>query len=286
MEVFVRVVDARSFSAAARQLGIGQPAVSKTVAQLEDRLDVRLLLRSTRGLTPTESGEKFYEHAKRSIEEADEADLAARGAGAALCGRLRICAPVTFARLHIVPRLATFLTEHPDLEVEIILDDRKVDLMEAGCDIAFRMGDLADSALTARKIGQNRRLVVATPAYLDAGGKPHAPADLVGHQAIIYDHGGSVWTFRKGADETAVTLKGRVRVTAAEGLREAVLSGLGFAIASAWTFAPELSNGTVRPVLQDWTLPPIELWAMFPTGRRASAKARAFAGFIEEQLFT
>jgi DNA-binding transcriptional LysR family regulator len=286
MEAFVRVVDTGSFSGAARQLRVGQPAISKTIAQLENRLGVRLLLRSTQGLNPTEAGQNFYEHAKRSIEEAEEADLAARGAGAGFSGRLRICAAVTFARLHVIPCLSIFLAKHPALDVDIVLDDRRIDLIETGCDVALGMGKLVDSTLTARKIAQSPRLVVGTPSYFESAGEPQTPTDLVARQAVIYDHctGGALWTFRKGTAETSVTLNGRVRVTAAEGVREAVLSNLGFAISSAWMFAPELSAATVRPVLQDWALPPIDLWAMFPTGRRASAKARAFASFIEAQL--
>src|SRR5262249_7576493 len=131
MEAFVRVVDTGSFSIAARQLRVGQPAVSKTIAQLEDRLGVRLLRRSTHGLSLTEAGESFYAHAKRAIEEADEAALAARGAGTALSGRLRICAAVTFARLHVIPRLGEFLKAHPSLDLDLMLDDRHVDLIEA-----------------------------------------------------------------------------------------------------------------------------------------------------------
>jgi DNA-binding transcriptional LysR family regulator len=126
MEAFVRVVDSGSFSRAAKQLRLGQPALSKTIAQLEKRLGVRLLLRSTRGLTPTEAGRNFYERAKRAIEEADEAELTARGAGATLSGRLRICAAVTFARLQVIPRLPHFLAQHPALDVDVVLDDRSI----------------------------------------------------------------------------------------------------------------------------------------------------------------
>ena len=287
MEAFVRVIETGSFSGAARQLRIGQPAVSKAVAQIEERLGVRLLLRTTHGLSPTESGQNFYEHAKRAIEEAEEADLAARGASATLSGRLRICAAVTFARLHVVPHLATFLEQHPALDVDVVLDDRNIDLVEAGIDIALRMGSLTDSSLTARKIGQSRRLVLATPSYLAKRGEPRSPTDLVRHQAVIYDQrgGGAAWTFRQGSAETAITLKGRVRVTAAEGVREAVFSDLGLTVSSEWMFAPELKSGAVTTVLEDWSLPPIDLWAVFPTGRRASAKARAFVTFVEQQLF-
>ena len=287
MEAFVRVIETGSFSGAARQLRIGQPAVSKAVAQIEERLGVRLLLRTTHGLSPTESGQNFYEHAKRAIEEAEEADLAARGARAALSGRLRICAAVTFARLLVVPHLATFLEQHPALDVDVVLDDRNIDLVEAGIDIALRMGSLTDSSLTARKIGQSRRLVLATPSYFAKRGEPRSPTDLVRHQAVIYDQrgGGAAWTFRQGSAETAITLKGRVRVTAAEGVREAVFSDLGLTVSSEWMFAPELKSGAVTTVLEDWSLPPIDLWAVFPTGRRASAKARAFVTFVEQQLF-
>jgi DNA-binding transcriptional LysR family regulator len=285
MEAFVRVVDAGSFSAAARQLHLGQPAVSKMIAQLEKRLGVRLLLRSTQGLTPTEAGLRFYERAKRAIEEADEAESAARGANASLSGELRISAATTFARLHVVPRLAAFLAEHPDLEMQVILDDRNIDLIEAGIHVALRMGSLEDSALVARKIAQSPRRVLATPAYFKKHGEPKAPLDLVTHQAIVYDVGGGgrEWTFRKGSTETSVSLTGRVRVTAAEGVREAVLSGLGLAVASEWMF-PELKRGMVLMVLEDWMLPPMELWAIFPIGRHMSAKARAFVTFIEEAL--
>jgi DNA-binding transcriptional LysR family regulator len=286
METFVRVVDTGSFSLAARQLRIGQPAVSKTIAQLEDRLGVRLLLRSTHGLTATEAGRNFYEHARRSIEAADEADLAARGASANLSGRIKICAAVTFARLHVVPRLGIFLAEHPSLDVDIILDDRNIDLIEGGIDIALRMGQLTGSSLTARKLAQCRRLVLGAPSYLETAGVPLTPADLAEHQTIIYDQrgGGTAWTFHQNGREASVTVGSRVRVNAAEGIREAVLSGLGLAIASEWMFAPELESGQVRPLLQDWTLPSLDLWAVFPTGRQASAKARAFADFIENQL--
>jgi DNA-binding transcriptional LysR family regulator len=287
MEALVRVIETGSFSGAARQLRIGQPAVSKAIAQIEERLGVRLLLRTTHGLSPTESGQNYYEHAKRVLEEAEEADLAARGAGAALSGRLRFCAAVTFARLHVMPHLQAFLEQHPALDFELVLDDRDIDLVEEGIDVAFRIGSLSDSTMTGRKIGQGRRLVLGTPSYFARHGEPGSPTDLAGHQAVIYDRrgGGAAWTFRRGTAETAMTLKGRVRATAAEGVREAVFSDLGLTISSEWMFAPELRSGRVRAVLEDWSLPAIDLWAVFPTGRQASAKARAFATFIEERLF-
>jgi DNA-binding transcriptional LysR family regulator len=288
MEAFVRVIETGSFSSAARQLQVGQPAISKLIAQLEDRLGVRLLLRSTHGLTPTEAGQSFYARAKRSLEEADEADLAARGAAATLSGRLRISAAVTFAQLHIVPKLPIFLAQHPKLDVDVVLDDRNIDLVGERIDVALRMGTLTDPTLTVRRLASCRRLVLGSPAYLARAGEPSTPGELVAHESVIYDRGGggSVWTFRQGAVETSVTVGGRVQVTAAEGVRAAVCAGLGLAIASEWMFEPELRQGTVRAVLLDWKLPPIDLWAVFPSGRRASAKARAFISFVQGQLAT
>jgi DNA-binding transcriptional LysR family regulator len=287
METFVCAVETGSFSAAARRLHVGQPAVSKAIAQLEERLNTRLLLRSTRGLAPTEAGQAYYEAARRAIALADDADSAARGAGAGLSGRLRVCAAVTFARLHVIPHLKRFLDQHPALEVEVMLDDRNIDLLENGIDVALRMGDLDDSSMTARRIAHGRRVVVATPRYLAAHGVPRTPAELAQHQAVTYlkDIGAAgTWAFRRGGTESSVTVGGRLRVSAAEGVRAAVCADLGVAIASAWMFAPELASGEVTAILADWDLAPIDLWAVYPSGRLASAKARAFTAFVEELM--
>jgi DNA-binding transcriptional LysR family regulator len=281
MSAFVRVVETGSFSQAARQIGVGQPAISKTIAQLEDRLQVRLLLRSTHGLSPTDAGTRFYERAKTAIQEADEAELEAKGSGAGLSGRLRVSAATTFARLMVVPRLPDFLAAHPDLEVDVVLDDRVIDLVSEGIDIALRMGELADSAAVARKIATGRRSVVATPDYLDKYGIPQVPADIATHQAVVYTQLGNRWTFRREGTHASVAVSGRVRFTAAEGIRAAVKADMGLAVTSDWMFWPELQSGEVLRVLEDWTLPDIDLWAVFPTGRLASAKSRAFADFVE-----
>ncbi|HUC16790.1 MAG TPA: LysR family transcriptional regulator [Acetobacteraceae bacterium] len=286
METFVRVVETGSFSAAARDLSVGQPAVSKTVAQLEEHLGVRLLRRSTRGLSPTEAGQTFYDRARRAIAEANEAEHAARGAGAGLTGRLRVSAAVTFARIHIIPRLPEFLAAHPDLVMDIILDDRVIGLVEEGIDIALRMGSLGDSSLTARKLASAPRRVVGTASYFARAGVPATPAELATHAAVIYtqDGGSGSWRFRQGATETSVDMKGPIRVSAAEGVRAGVLAGMGLAVASEWMFSPELASGEVRAVLSEWSLLPTDLWAVYPTGRMPSAKARAFAAFVVAAL--
>lgn len=288
MEVFARVVETGSFSAAARDLRLGQPAVSKLVAALEERLAVRLLLRTTRRLQPTEAGEAFYERARLAIAEADEADSAARGLGSGLQGRLRICAPVTFARLGIVPYLGSFLDAYPLLSIEMVMDDRSVDMLHDNVDLAFRLGDLADSSLTARKLASGRRFIVASPAYLDRHGTPATPADLLSHQVLVYRQqvGGGEWRLTRGTAVMSVDVGGRLSFTAAEGVRAGVLAGCGLAIVSEWMMGRELASGAVVPVLTDWTLPSLDLWAVHPAGRFLSTKARAFLGWYEGILAT
>lgn len=284
MTAFVQVVDAGSFSGAARVLNVGQPAVSKTVAQLEQHLGVRLLLRSTHGLTPTEAGVRFYERARLTIQEADEAELAARGAGSGLSGRLRISAAPSFSRLHIIPWLPKFLDANPGLDIDVVLDDRQIDLIAEGIDVSLRMGVLADSGAVARKLASSRRRVMATSRYLARAGTPRVPADLADHEAIVSSQLSNAWNFSRRGSEVSVVVRGRARFSAAEGLRAAVLADMGLVIASEWMFAPELADGSVVRVLEDWSLPDIDLWAVFPTARLASAKARAFADFVEKTL--
>ena len=284
MATFVRVVETGSFSAAARQLNVGQPAVSKTVALLEDRLQVRLLVRSTHGLAPTEAGQRFFERARAAIAEADEAELAARDAGAGLSGRLRVSAATTFARLHVVPLLPRFLAQHPELQIDVVLDDRVIDLVAEGIDLSLRLGDLPDSTAVARKVATGGRSVIATPAYLARAGEPRHPADLAGHEAVIYSQLPSVWSFSRAGAEVSVAVAGRVRVSAAGGRRAAGLADMGLTVASDWMFSPELASGAAIRTLTVWSLPPIDLWALFPTGRMASAKARAFANYVEAAM--
>jgi DNA-binding transcriptional LysR family regulator len=266
METFLAVVDSGSFSAAARRLNVGQPAVSKLGAQLEDRLGVKLLVRTTHGLTPTEAGLNFYERARRSIEEADEAELAARGASMGLSGRLRVSAAATFARIHVIRHIPEFLAGHPDVAVDFVLDDRNVDLVREGIDVALRMGRLVDSTLTARRIASCRHAVLGTPAYFARAGEPATPADLLAHDVIVYAQrgGGAAWTFRRDGAEVPVTLSGRLRISAAEGVRAAVLAHAGIAIVSEWMFSPEIADGTVKTVLRDWELPQLDLLGRIP----------------------
>ena len=284
MELFVRVVETGSFSAAARQLNIGQPAISKAMAALEERLGARLLVRSTRRLRPTEAGTAFYERAIRAIAETSEAEAAARGAGGGLEGRLRICTPVTFGRLNLVPKLGAFLETHPKIKPELVMEDRDPDLVAENIDAALRCGVLPDSAMVVRKLAQAQVLVVASPAYLARKGVPRTPMDLLKHDGIIFTNTGEDWVFRRGDSETQVRIPRRLTFSAYEGVRAAVIAGLGFTICPCWIFAPELESGEVVPLLKDWRLPPDKLYVIYPSGQLTSSKARAFIKWFEKTL--
>jgi DNA-binding transcriptional LysR family regulator len=286
MRSFVRVYESGSFSVAAKHLGLGQPAVSKSIAQLEETLGGKLFLRSTRGLTPTDAARVFHEHAVRTLDEADLAMRAVRGEPTALTGRLRVSGTITFMRQHIIPPLPAFLEQHPGLEVDLLLDDGNVGLIEEGVEVALRMGKLPSSNLVARRIGQCRRIVVATPDYLARRGSPLDPDDLAAHPAIVFSRGegGEQLAFIKDGARREIVLKPKLRVSALEGVRAAVLAGLGVAMVSEWIFTEELDDGRVREVLTDWELPRLDLWAVLPGGRHAGPKARAFIAFVEDQL--
>ena len=282
--VFTRVVESGSFSAAAKDLTLGQPAISKMMLALENHLGVRLLNRSTRRLTVTEAGQALYERAIEVLSIVEEAEVAARGINSGLQGVLRVSVPVTFGRLHVVPRLAQFLDAHPNLRVELIMDDRNVDLLAEKIDIALRAGALSDSSLMAKRIASTERVVVASPAYLARHGVPQTPAELLQHNVIIYEQNNLTtnWLFKQATQETSVKVQGQLHVTSAEGLREAVLAGLGLAIVSRWMMSQELLDNKVVTVLDDWQLPGVTLWAVHASGRMVSTKITTFLTWFSQ----
>ncbi|MGY4026217.1 LysR family transcriptional regulator [Aeromonas rivuli] len=283
MEAFVLAVETGSFSAVARRLHLGQPAISKLIAQQEEKLGCRLLLRSTRGLTPTEAGEAYYLRARQILDDIREAEAAVELCRTGVSGRLRISAPVTFARLHIIPHLPVFLAAHPNLAIEIQLDDRNVDLISGGIDVALRLGEQSDSGVVARKLADCAMSVVGTPAWFASRGLPVSPRELQDHPLVLYSPQPGMsqqWLFCRGEEQVVFTGQGRLTVSAAEGVRAAVLAGVGPGIGSEWMFAPELASGEVIRVLPEWQLPRLSLWALFPAGRQSSAKSRAFVAFV------
>ncbi|WP_420427640.1 LysR substrate-binding domain-containing protein [Algiphilus sp.] len=286
MRQFVTVVDTGSFSAAARVLAMGQPAVSRAVAGLEAQLGVRLLSRTTRAHNLTDAGRRYYEHARIALDEAEAAEAAARDEAASLSGRLRIAAPPVYASLHLIPRLDDFMQHHPDMDIDLVLDDRHVDLVGEGIDLAIRAGELQDSSATARRIDSAKRLVVASADYVRAHGSPRSPQDLLHHRVLAYTEYErlTTWRFARGEETVSIAVRGHLRVSAAEGLRAAVLANLGITLTSERMFPRELACGTVVPQLTDWSLPEVPVFAVFPPGRRSAHRAHLFVDWLSNAM--
>ncbi|PXW78402.1 LysR family transcriptional regulator [Blastomonas natatoria] len=283
MRHFVTVADCGSFSGAARQLRIGQPALSKSVALLEERLGVCLIMRSTRSHSLTEAGQRFYDGARLALDEADAAEAAARDEAGSFSGSLRIAAPPVYASQVVIPLLSDFQAQHPDIRIELILDDRRIDLVEEGVDLALRTGALGDSSLLARRIDRAARMLVASPAYLAEMGSPGDPDGLSDHRIISFASFDSrqAWTFeRAGTRKTAYPADPLLRVNAAEGLRAAALAGLGIAMVTNRMVGANLARGELVALLPDWTLGNSDIWVIFPEGRRVRPRARLFAEWL------
>jgi DNA-binding transcriptional LysR family regulator len=286
MVVFARVIDAGSFTAAAGQLGMSKSAVSKAVAALEDRLGARLINRTTRRLALTEVGRAFYERCVRILAEAEEAELAVTHLQAMPRGTLRINAPLSFGILHLGPALPDFLLRHPELKVDLELTDRMVDLIEEGWDLAVRIADLPDSSLIARRIADNRMVVVAAPAYWDRHGRPQHPRDLAEHACITYTYAPNPneWPFEGPEGRFAVRVDGQLRTNNGDVALETLLAGLGVDLLPCFLTGPHLASGRLEAVLTEWTPPPSGIYAVYPHNRHLSAKVRAFVDFLVERL--
>lgn len=283
LETFVQVVDLGSYTAAARRLGISQSGASKAITRLEMDLGVRLLHRSTRKVNTTDAGERLYVEAKDALGRIDEALRTLRADTDQVRGKVRVAAPIGFARQHVVAALPRFLEQHPGIEVEIVMDDAVLDTAEARIDVCFRHGEPSRKISGSRRIGTARRLVVGSPDYFARHGSPTEPHELLAHQAVIgpKDRPSNVWWFNRGDEANRVELKGRVSVGSREGLRDALLAHVGVAVVSEWDVSTELSQGSLVAVLQEWTLPADEIWAVSSGGRLSSPAATAFIAFVE-----
>jgi DNA-binding transcriptional LysR family regulator len=285
LALFVRVAETGSFSRAGRELGLPQPTVSRVIGALEARLGVKLLLRTTRKVTPTEAGAALLQRARIVLSELEEAEGAARGTDS-FTGVLRVATPVTFGAREIAPRLGPFLEAHAALHIELIMADRRVDLLEEGVDLAIRLGPLDDSSFVSRRLASAPRYLVASPAYLKRRGAPASPAELQAHDIILgHVPGTHVWKLRhRDGGETSIKLTARMVATSTEGVLAAVTAGLGIAAASLFACRTELARGELVRVLDEHMLSPIDVHAVFPTGRQPPAKARAFVEHLAAEL--
>jgi DNA-binding transcriptional LysR family regulator len=283
--VFVRAAETGSFSRAGRELSLSQPSVSRIIGELEARLGVTLLLRSTRRITVTDAGSLFLDRAREILADIEDAEDAARGLDS-LRGTIRLVIPILYGTREIIPRLATFLATHPLLRVELSVADQRQDLVAEGADVAIRTGDLDDSSFGARKLVSLTRMLVASPAYLAARGTPKTPADLAAHDCIFGpgNFGRASWSFRRGDSEISVDVQGRINTDSGPGVFASAVAGLGIAMMSTVMAGDELAAGRLVPLLRGYKLPSVDVHAIFPGGPRPSAKVRALVDFLAGEL--
>ncbi len=278
MAIFARVVEMKSFTRAARELGMTKSTVSKQIGRLEDRLGLRLLNRSTRQLSLTEAGAAFYQGCRQMVAEAEQAEQAVSFLAEAPRGTLFVSAPVSFGTLHILPGLPDFLRRYPELRVEVTLNDRIVDLIEEGFDIGVRIGKLEDSALISRRLAPSRRVLIAAPDYLARHGLPGGLEDLAHHQCLIYAYQveGALWRLTGPDDRREVKVAGRLRVNNGEALLAAAIGGAGIAFLPTFICGDALRDGRLSRVLPDWADDEAAVNVICPPGRNLLPKVRVF----------
>ncbi len=287
IELFIRVVETGSFSKAASEAGITQPTATKAVATMEQRLGARLLHRSTRGVTATEVGALYYDKCKVIAREVDEADNLATLLQSKVGGTLRISTSVAFGRRVVVPLVVEYMRRHPEATIDLSFDDRFVNLVEQGIDLAIRMGPMADSMLGARYLGTNPWVMVAAPRYLSERGTPRSAADLPLHHCVVYSsvQGDDRWSLTTPAGEKlSVPVKGPLRSNNLSAILAAARAGMGLAVLPWYVARKSLADGTVRPVMADHGLPEQEVHAVFPSPKLVPLKVTSFSSFLQQAL--
>ena len=282
---FLRVAELGSFVRAADALGLSKAAVSKQVSALERRLGARLLHRTTRRLSLTEAGQAYLRHAQSAFAEARAAEDAVAGTGEVVQGRLRVSVPMSFGVLHVAPHVGAFLVRHPQIDLDLQLDDRPTDLVMESQDLAIRMGRLDASSLVARKISYSRVWLCASPAYLDLRGRPQRPDELSAHDCLHFSLAatGRTWELRHGEEVVRVALGARLDANSSLALKAAVLAGAGIARIPEFAIADEIRDGRMERVLPHWDIAGLDVHAVMPERRYVPAKVRAFVEFLEER---
>jgi len=285
--VFVQVVDSGSFTTAAERLKLSKSVVSKYVTRLENRLGARLLNRSTRRISLTEIGHAFYTRSQRGLQELEEANAEVLHLQSAPRGSLRINTPMSFGILHIAPALPDFLSRYPELSVDMNLDDRKVDLIEEGFDLAIRISDLPDSSLVARRLGPCRHVVCASPEYLQRHGIPQTPEDLREHNTITfsYQESPSEWRFLSPEGRyVSVPVSGSIQMNNSLALRETLLQGGGITLTPTFIVGADIKAGRLQPVLSNYETLELSIYIIYPQRQHLSPKVRAFVDFMVERV--
>lgn len=285
--LFTRVVDLGSFSRAAGELGIGQPAVTKQIARMEKELGARLLHRSTHGVTPTEVGRLYYDKCRLIVHHDEEARSVALLTQSQVQGMLRISTSIAFGRRVLAPMISSFMRTHPLLHVDLSFEDRYVNLVEQGVDVAIRMGRLADSSLGASYLGVSPWMAVASPAYVREHGAPQTPEELAHHDALVYStvQGDAIWHFNSTSEGTLpIAVKGRLRSNNLSVLLAAARDGFGVAVLPHYVANDGLRTQELVPILQGWSLPSQEIHAVFPSPRLVPVKVQELVAWLKGQF--
>lgn len=284
MHAFCQVVEAGSFSEAARRLGSAKSGLSRQVTRLECRLGVQLLQRTTRRLALTEAGRLFHARCIEIIRGVEDAELAVSHSQRAPRGLLRVNAPMSFGQLALAPAVPEFLLRHPELRIDLVLDDRKVDAIEGGCDVTIRIANrLPDSSAIARRIAPARVVVCGAPGYLARRGIPRTPRELAGHECLVYSNRDR-WLFQGQKGEEWFGVSGRLRANNGEALREAALAGLGLGQMPRFIVAADLERGALEVVLESFEERSASIWVLYSATRHLSAKVRSFVDFLSERF--
>jgi DNA-binding transcriptional LysR family regulator len=283
INAFVHVAEAKSFTAAAERIGLSRSAVGKSVLRLEDRLGVRLLQRTTRSVSLTGEGAAFHERCVRILADLDEAEMSMLSHSQAPRGRLRLELPVSFGRLHVLPVLSQYMNKWPEISVNVSFNDRYVDLIDEGIDLAIRLGGSDDGRLMTRLLAPHRLVTCASPAYLESRGVPRDVGQLAGHSCLAFVHGGRPveWRFNIDGQVHSVAINGRFSATNAEALRDATLAGYGIARLATFLISDDLRAGRLLPVLDCLSADGPSVRAVYPSSRHLSPKVRSF---IDELL--
>ncbi len=286
MQIYVAVAECEGFAAAARRLGISPPVVTRAVADLEARLGVRLLNRTTRYVRATDAGQRYLDDARRVIAAADEADEAAIGVNSEPRGHLTVTAPVLFGRIYVMPAIVDYLQRYPAAEVSALFVDRVVNLLEEGVDVALRIGELGDSSFNALRVGRVRRVLCASPDYLACQGLPENPDALTGHSIIVATSLGAnvEWRFMQDKTPWVVRIKPRLSVSSNDSAIEAAVRGLGIARLMSYQVAPEIDSGKLKILLSEYETAPVPIHIVHREGRYTSTKIRSFIDLMAEQL--
>ncbi len=286
MTVFTEVVDRGGFTAAAERLGLSRAAASKQVMQLEDRLGTRLLNRTTRRVSLTETGRIYYERCKAILADVEEAEACAGESTATPRGRLSVNAPMSFGVLHLGPVVAAYCDRYPEVQVVLDLNDRFVDVVAEGFDVVIRIAQLEDSSLIARRIAPCRRVLCAAPRYLETHGVPKVPQDLALHRCLRYTNlpSGDTWTLDGPNGVESVRVNGPVCANNGEILSLSAVRGLGIALEPTFIVGPYLRDGTLRVVLPEYRPPEVAIFAVYPSRRFLTAKVRSFVDFLSDHF--